>query len=553
MRRTVLTLALLFGVLPAAASAASFGEVAFRPAGGTATCLRATGLPGEVVRSTAAGAQFLQAGPGGLTPVADIAGDGTAQACPQAAARPNGVGVLALAVRVGSDVFVRASLREPGGPWGPRADILPMPDVASPHPLAADVSERGDALVALAGVNDKGRLQIVAARRALGGPFGATETLFTAPKGASTQARLVAGVSASGDAVVAWSVQPVSGRPREVWAAVAPAGAPFSAPAKVGTLRAGSPFSLAVGDGGHALLAFTTGDDVMVAERAPGGGFGPPARVGPGDDVALVFPAAAVRADGAAIVAWNNALAGDLQAVVRARPGAFGAPLTLAPKSGLHYPKVIVDIFSELFDDEDSGGFTSSAAGIDDDGGDARAMIAADGRGVVTWAGVTQRDGMWSSPARVATIPLAGGPPGDAALGAELREAGATAPLTTADGRLGVAWADNDDDGKDGRLHLRRLPDAPLPKVLGAVARRDGNEILVTWRSDRPATRSNFAVYGIRRRGDAAATVGFGEARGSGRRFHARVQDNGNARYVSVVALADGTRKTHTTTVRVRG
>jgi hypothetical protein len=262
----------------------------------------------------------------------------------------------------------------------------------------------------------------------------------------------------------------------------------------------------------------------------------------------------------------------------------------------------------------------------------------------------------------VATIPLAGGPPGDAALGGDLREAGATAPLTTADGRLAVTWADNNDNDKDGRLHLaiegvpdgadpappqvtmiapkrrvlaadealrlgvrcsaacdvrvqigsgvlaatefvsltragerqiqlssfyaplatlrggpvtvrvlyaapgarrstakqvtyrlRRLPDTPLPKVLGAVARRDGNDIVVTWRSDRPAKRSNFGVYAVKDRGDVIDTIGYGEPRGSGRSFHARVQDNGDARYVNIVTAAKGTRKTHTTTVRVRG
>src|SRR5262249_43090164 len=150
-----------------------------------------------------------------------------------------------------------------------------------------------------------------------------------APKGAAsvigelTPVRLVAGLSASGDAVVAWAVQPAPGKPRELWSAVAPAGGAFAAPVEARPLPAASPFSLPVGDGGHALLAFVSGTDVEVAERAPGGAFGAPVRVGRGDDVILVAPAAAVRADGGAIVAWNNALAGDVQAVTRTQPGAF--------------------------------------------------------------------------------------------------------------------------------------------------------------------------------------------------------------------------------------
>ena len=129
MRRSLLTLALLLGVTPAAASAAPFGEVAFRPAGGSATCLRATGTPGEVVRSTAAGAQFLQAGAGRAD-----AGRRRVQprpatdACPQAAARPNGAGIVAFAIGAQGedDAFVRVALREPGGGWGAQTDVAPI-------------------------------------------------------------------------------------------------------------------------------------------------------------------------------------------------------------------------------------------------------------------------------------------------------------------------------------------------------------------------------------------------------------------------------------------
>lgn len=668
MRRSLFTAALVLGVLPASASAAQFGEVGFRPVGGIATCLRATGLPGELVRSTATGAQFLQASPGGLTPVADVASEGDSLTCPQAAARQDGVGIVAFAVRSNGEVFVRSSLREAGGAWGPHVDTLPASDLASGHPLAAGISDRGDALLAMAGMNDKGRLQILAGRRSPGGAFGATETLFTAPKRASSgpgltpAARVVVGMSAGGDAVVAWSFQPGAGKPRELWAAVASVGAPFAAPAKVGTLRPNSSFSLAVGDAGHALLAFVTGTDVLVAERAPGGAFGAPVRVGRGEDTILVVPAAAIRADGGAFVAWNQALVGDVQAVVRAQAGPFGAPVTIAPKSGLRYPKSILDLFTELLGDEDLGGFTVSAAGLDDDGGDARATITADGRGVVTWAGAAQRDGIWWSPPLVATLPLAGGAPVEAVFGAELREAGSTTPLTSADGRLGVAWADNNDRSKDGRLHLalegvpdgadpappqltviapkkrvlaadeslrlgvrcsaacdvraqigsgvlapgddasltragkatlsldstlapvaslrggpvtvrllyaapgahhstaksvtyrlRRLPDTPLPKILGATARRDGEEVVVTWRTDRPAKGSNFGVFGVKDRDDTFDVVGYGDAHGSGRSFHASLRGAGEARYVNIVAGAEGTRKTRTTTIRIRG
>jgi hypothetical protein len=75
---------------PASAFAATFGELPSRPVDGTATCLRATGAPGEVVRWTKTGAQFLQAGPGGFTPAGDVPANGEPQDCPAVAAQPGG-------------------------------------------------------------------------------------------------------------------------------------------------------------------------------------------------------------------------------------------------------------------------------------------------------------------------------------------------------------------------------------------------------------------------------------------------------------------------------
>jgi len=60
MRVAVLTLALA-GLAPAAASAAPFGEPPFTPVSGEATCLRATGVPGELVRWTSTGARLEEA------------------------------------------------------------------------------------------------------------------------------------------------------------------------------------------------------------------------------------------------------------------------------------------------------------------------------------------------------------------------------------------------------------------------------------------------------------------------------------------------------------
>src|SRR3954470_7781689 len=169
MKRILTTAVLLLGLAPAAASAASFGELGFRPAGGAAGCLRATGFPGELVRSTPDGAQFLQARAGGLTPVADVASEAQTSRCPQAAARLDGAGIVAFAASGEDESFIRATLREPGAAWGTRVDVAAVErGFADGSALAADVSERGDALVAYAGVGARRRIVIGAARRAPG-------------------------------------------------------------------------------------------------------------------------------------------------------------------------------------------------------------------------------------------------------------------------------------------------------------------------------------------------------------------------------------------------
>jgi hypothetical protein len=109
-------------------------------------------------------------------------------------------------------------------------------------------------------------------------------------------------------------------------------------------------------------------------------------------------------------------------------------------------------------------------------------------------------------------------------------------------------------------LNLRRLPDAPRPRVLDAVARRAGKEIVVTWRADRDAKPSNFSVYGTKTRHDPSDLVdsffggdfGDGSVSGSGRRFSARLDASDDPRYVKIVSHVKGARKTDTTVVRVQ-
>src|SRR4051812_37958212 len=108
----------LAALAPSAASAAPFGELPFRAVTGTATCLRATGAPGELVRRVARGAEFLQATPAGVAATGTLAGQSGESGCPQVAARPSGAGVYAfLASTDGEPYSVHAYVREAGGGW----------------------------------------------------------------------------------------------------------------------------------------------------------------------------------------------------------------------------------------------------------------------------------------------------------------------------------------------------------------------------------------------------------------------------------------------------
>ena len=86
-----------------------------------------------------------------------------------------------------------------------------------------------------------------------------------------------AAFAASGEAIVLWTVQPPKeDADRELWAAIAPPGAPFGPPQKIDPIAAALPYDLTVAPDGRALVAFVSGDQLVAAERPPGGGFGYP-------------------------------------------------------------------------------------------------------------------------------------------------------------------------------------------------------------------------------------------------------------------------------------
>src|SRR4051812_40986559 len=90
-----------------------WGELPFQPVKSSAVCLAPTGVRGELVRWTPAGAELLDATAAGLVPKATIA-LGTLETCPDAAVDASGAGVIAGATKHG----VKVAVRDPGGDWG---------------------------------------------------------------------------------------------------------------------------------------------------------------------------------------------------------------------------------------------------------------------------------------------------------------------------------------------------------------------------------------------------------------------------------------------------
>ncbi len=435
------------------ASAAPFGELPFLPVTGNAGCLRATGAPGELVRATDTGVRFMTASETGFADAGEVKVESGPSRCPAVAARPNGVGVLA----VSAGFKQQAAVREPGsGSWSP---LVVLDDDADSAPVAA-VSDRGDAIVGWVRTREGRRIQthrVLVARRPAGGTFGAPEVVATlkTPAGAPP---LQVGVSDSGETLVAWSVPPridpdslaLNDRPGAIDVAIAGPGGPFAVSHRVAPSSQLSAPALAVARDGRALLAAFDGASVRVAERAPGQPFGAAAPVARAEDVLSVQPAVAL-ASGGAVVAWAGNTQSALGAVTRPAGGAFGAPVTIARPRSLHGSDTILVAVFRLFARALGAIFGNLP---DDDSVNVAAAIGADGRALITGGGAQGTDGL--PVLRVASLPLAGGHVDSQALAGTLREPGQNTLVTLHDGRTAVAWADNRPGLREGggRLHL---------------------------------------------------------------------------------------------------
>ena len=445
--------------LAAPAQADPFGELPFRAVPGVATCLQATGVPGELVRWTDTGIELLRADAGGLTPVGSVR-LGDSVGCPEVAGQPNGAAVVAAVVRENDAYVVHAALRDPcrqgipGCDGGPRAGGAFGAPVALKVPkrgrferlsLAVAVAPSGDALVAARqNALAKRRMHVFAFRRPAGGGFLAPQAV-TAALPDIVPFALVAGADARGGFTLAWTRSGDLRRTVLETASAPPDGA-FGPVARIGPAGLFSDPVLAVSPDGRALLAYGTDAAVVVAERAPGAaGFGPGIAIG-GDPGRIT---AALGDDGAAAVAWQ--FAGDgipgVQVATRAGPGAFGAAREIAPSRP----------FPETPEGDAAAGWTAFVGGPPLD---TRTLHATVGGGafLVAWP---------DEGAQVATGALAGGAATRASLGSPVRAVTSLAPVTLADGRTAIALADDDANAggilsAPGRLQLA-LPDTPRP------------------------------------------------------------------------------------------
>jgi hypothetical protein len=447
--RRFATLTVLAAVLAVAAPAAAdpFGELPFYPVSGVATCLRATGEPGGLARWVPGGVELLRAMATGVQPAGRARIGGRAPECPEVAAAPGGAAAVAELVVRHRHELLRVAVREPGGAFQAPVTLGRVLTLAGG--LSVAVAPTGDVVVAVADVHIARRraaVRVVAFRRRRGGRFGRGQRVAAIPLDlADGLPSVTAGMDAAGDATLAWggaAAEAVSARPT----------ARFGAPQRLGRAQ-GTP-ALAEAPDGRALVAWPTRTHTVVAERGPGRSvFGPPVSLGAGGSTFEPGTAAALRADGAAVVAWSDD-GGAVAEAARPAPGAFGRAVVVANPERTGGGSSEGALFAP-----------SGRAPFDELGGQLRAAVAGDAF-ALAWA----RTGGLAHGA----LGRLDGTAAPSTPGGRIRPAISTTPVVLAGGALALAWAD--DTGfafvalGGGRVHLavagaRRQVDPAAPGV----------------------------------------------------------------------------------------
>ena len=106
---------------------------------------------------------------------------------------------------------------------------------------------------------------------------------------------------------------------------------------------------------------------------------------------------------------------------------------------------------------------------------------------------------------------------------------------------------------KSMTVELRRRPSPPSPRPLDAVARRDGDDVVVSFRTARDANSEDFLLYAAATDDPDATALRAGEPTGKKRRFRRRFGNVKTARFVTILSFAEGNWGFRETTLRVRG
>ncbi len=446
MRRLALLAAVVAAVFAPSASSAAWTETAAydAPGGGIADCLRAAGtdrltLLGPL-RRVSTPIDLLELHGDRLAPLAtsrlgwlaDCPEIATADGVPSLAAGivllPRGRGHFATALRVTTLGEAPQTLRPAGG----------TPSVATAPGGAAIVAwikrRRGQ---------DKARV-MVAIRSSASAPFSTPTAIDRRP---ADHGSVVAGIDATGHAIVAWRTASPRNFPQEIVRVAAADASGHFGPPHVLTRTRGWSLALAVTPDGRTLLATEGLDSLHAYERLPGqAGFTRVLlpRVPFIEDLAM-----ALNPDGGAVIAyrtdpWSTA------ALVRSAGGAFreGGDIKLRrlvdfrPTESAFASPLVSSLGTHAEPPHDSGGQDLAVA------------LTPSGRMLMTW--VQDGEGERAAAAYVARGTLTDGFGVPSRVGGDCRSATAARPLRFDDDVLGVAWADDARvDTKQGGL--RRL------------------------------------------------------------------------------------------------
>jgi hypothetical protein len=461
-------------------------------------CPGATGVPGEVAIESSRGVRFLQASREGLRvrEELELGGD---TVCPEVSRRANGVGVVAAQrLGAGSGDEVVATVRDPGGAWRPPVSLA-IPEGSYVYDLDTAVADSGDAVVAWTerdAIRDAYRLRL--ARRPAGQAFGPAETI--GPQWIADGV-LEIGVAATGETFAMTATRESDRLPLHapVRVAVAPRGEAFGAFTGLGLMAWRSQAALAVAQDGRALVAFGDGANVLVAERAPGEGFGSAAAAGAATDIVGVDADAALGTGGAAAVAWAGREEHAGAMVTRRSQGPFTPPVTVRARTPFtDDPFFVSQTFAAAF------GIGSAFEGRD------AGTLALTGDGHAALAGYRDDDvhGVFQLRASLTTVPLGGDRADTQILGGVLGLSGSASAISLTDGTPALVWPERID--ASGTVHLAAqgatTPDEPPPPrvTVGAPVRRvvaPGEQLVLPVRCSGPCDVRGQALGGSRATG----------------------------------------------------